>query len=267
MVSGLVATSMTVNWAAREDTSENYLGGLNWGKQVFNYHPVLMVAGFMFLSVSAMLSYRVINLPKNQQKALHALMHAGAIVCILTALAAVVTSHNYTDHNTSGTYSANLYSNHSFMGMAAIVLFLSQYILAFLIFGLKLSPSSAKWFKPNHIFIGVFTLFAAVFAVESGLTELTTKLSCSYDVTSADWNPANNYHKLTNGCQLANGIGIMVFITALFAAYALIGPNAAANAASASSSSRQPSGAGAGASGEPQSAEETQNALFEKLNA
>ncbi|KAJ1392627.1 hypothetical protein B484DRAFT_408444, partial [Ochromonadaceae sp. CCMP2298] len=96
MATGLTAAAMTANWAARKDTSENFLGGLNWGERVFNWHPVLMVAGFMFLSVSAMLQYRVVRLPKAAQKALHAGLHAGAIVCIITALAAVVTSHNYT---------------------------------------------------------------------------------------------------------------------------------------------------------------------------
>mmetsp|Transcript_21102 Transcript_21102/g.47224 ORF Transcript_21102/g.47224 Transcript_21102/m.47224 type:complete len:86 (+) Transcript_21102:602-859(+) len=84
--------------------------------------------------------------------------------------------------------------------------------------------------------------------MQTGLTELTTKLGCSYTVSSADWNPAHNYHRLSAGCQLANGIGIMVFLTALFAAYALIGPGVTASRPT----EEEPEG--------------TKSALFEKLH-
>jgi hypothetical protein len=132
---------------------------------------------------------------------------------------------------------------------ASQVLYFSQYLLGLLFFGLQVSPAWAARYKPNHIFLGVFALFAAVFAVQTGLAELTTKLGCSYTVSSANWNPAHNYHRLSAGCQLANGIGIMVFLTALFAAYALIGPGVTA---SSRPTEQEPEG--------------TKSALFEKLH-
>jgi len=56
--------------------------------------------------------------------------------------------------------------------------------------------------------------------------ELTAEYGCYYDVSSADWNPAQHYHRLTKGCQEANGAGYCIFVSLLFATFALIGPSA-----------------------------------------
>jgi hypothetical protein len=114
---------------------------------------------------------------------------------------------------------------HSLVGVSAMVLYFSNYILGFLHFLLPgVSLELKKTFMPNHVFLGVCTLIVGFAAVESGITELTTKLGCIYTVTSADWNPAENYHELSDGCKLANGIGIVVLLAVILCAYALIGP-------------------------------------------
>lgn len=179
----IAAVGMTITWADKHDTDENYLGGLNWSKRVFNWHPVLMVSGMILCLVCSLLTYRIIQLPKMVTKLFHALFHSAAIVCILTGLAAVTTSHNYTDHNKNGTYTANLYSMHSLLGISAMVVYFSNYLMGFIHFlvpGVSLEMKQA--FKPNHIFLGVFTLIVGAIAVESGITELTTKLGCIYKV-------------------------------------------------------------------------------------
>jgi hypothetical protein len=117
---------------------------------------------------------------------------------------------------------------HSLIGVSAMVLYFSNYLLGFMHFLLPgVSVELRKAFKPNHVFLGVCTLIVGFAAVESGITELTTKLGCIYPVTSADWNPAENYHELSDGCRLANGIGIVVLLAVILCAYALIGPGAA----------------------------------------
>lgn len=225
IISAIISTGMVITWADKHDTSENYLGGLNWNKRVFNWHPVMMVSGMVLCLITSLLSYRIIELPKRITKIFHALMHAAAIACVLIGLSAVVTSHNYKDHNKNGTYTANLYSMHSLLGISAMVLYFSNYILAFFHFLFPVVSAEARaTFKPNHVFLGLFTLIAATIAVETGITELTTKLGCIYPVTSADWNPAENYHELTDGCKLANGLGVMVLLSVFLCAYALLGP-------------------------------------------
>jgi len=44
-------------WADHEDTSEKYLGGLNLGSKLFNWHPVLMTWGFSCM-IEGALCYR-----------------------------------------------------------------------------------------------------------------------------------------------------------------------------------------------------------------
>eukprot|EP00600_Ochromonadales_sp_CCMP1393_P001493 CAMPEP_0174985962 /NCGR_PEP_ID=MMETSP0004_2-20121128/18654_1 /TAXON_ID=420556 /ORGANISM="Ochromonas sp., Strain CCMP1393" /LENGTH=93 /DNA_ID=CAMNT_0016238711 /DNA_START=530 /DNA_END=811 /DNA_ORIENTATION=+ len=51
--------------------------------------------------------------------------------------------------------------------------------------------------------------------------DLTRELGCGYSVDQAEWNPAAKYHLLTRGCELANGIGMVVIASALLTAYAL----------------------------------------------
>ena len=227
----ICALGMTVAWASNDDTDKTYLGGLNWDKYVFNWHPVMMVAGMILCFICSLLSYRLINLPKFYTKILHALLHTCAITCILIGLTAAVTSHNYKDRNTGNKYTANLYTLHSLIGVSTMVLYFSTYIGGFLFFLTDLfNMDLKKWYKPNHIFMGLFALFSATAAVLTGINEKSTFLSCSYPVTSGDWNPAENYHLLPDGCKLANGIGIMVFASVFLCAYALLGPGATPNA-------------------------------------
>uniref|UniRef100_A0A7S3MBE7 Cytochrome b561 domain-containing protein n=1 Tax=Spumella elongata TaxID=89044 RepID=A0A7S3MBE7_9STRA len=229
IVAALVSTAMVITWADKHDTSKNYLGGINWSKRVFNYHPVMMVIGMNLCLITSLLSYRIIELPKKITKVFHAVTHAGAIVCALVGLSAVVTSHNYKDHNGNNKYTANLYSMHSLLGISALVLYFSNYILAFFHFLMPVVSNDARAsFKPNHVFLGLFTLIAATIALETGITELTTKLGCIYPVTSADWNPAENYHELSDGCKLANGLGVMILLGVFLCAYALLGPGTVA---------------------------------------
>lgn len=179
----VVATSMMVTWANTHDTDQAYLGGLNWGRLVFNWHPVLMITGMILCLISSLLMYRINELPKYMTKAMHATIHTAAIICVLTGLSAVVTGNNYTNHSYDYQYVPNLYSLHSLLGMSAMVLYFSNYLLAgfhFLAPGVKLEWKVA--FKPNHVFVGVFTLFAATFAVLSGINELSNDVGCIYSV-------------------------------------------------------------------------------------
>ena len=58
--------------------------------------------------------------------------------------------------------------------------------------------------------------------------ELTAEYGCGYGntLTSADWNPAQHYHRLTSGCKEANGAGYCIFMSLILASYALLGQSA-----------------------------------------
>jgi hypothetical protein len=225
ILSALIALGMTIAWADKHDTDKKYLGGLNWDRLVFNWHPVMMISGMVLCFVCSLVSYRVVNMPKVYTKIMHAALHLGAIVCTLIGLSAVVSSHNYQDKNKGNGFSANLYTLHSLLGVCAMVLYFSNYIMGFVHFLTSMaSPEMRANFKPNHVFFGIFSLFLSTIAVLTGITEKSTFLGCGYPAHSADWNPATRYHNLPDGCKLANGIGIMVLVTVFLCAFALLGP-------------------------------------------
>jgi len=117
------------------------------------------------------------------------------------------------------------------LGLLAIIVYSSNYIIGtvsflfYTVFGL--SNEIKAEILPYHILLGTFALFAAAFAVETGIMELTTELyidglpACSYSVSSPDLNPAMHYGSLAGGCKVANGIGIMVAIAVFFTFFAI----------------------------------------------
>lgn len=217
----IIAVIMTANYMNNSDESENYLGGLNWGELIFNWHPLLMVTGLIFCAITSLLSYRVIPLNKLATKAIHFIMHTAAIICVVVGLCAVLMGNNYTNKNEGHVYYSNFNSLHSFIGLGAIILYAQNYILGFAHYIAPMALSFRKAYMPSHIFLGTFSFFAAVMACLTGLMKLAVEANCGYEVTSADTNPAAHYHLLTGGCKLNNGIGVMILLTAFFAAYAL----------------------------------------------
>ncbi len=198
------------------------MGGLNWGQLIFNWHPLLMVIGLIFCSVSSMVTYRTFPLPKSSTKPIHVVLHSLALICVTVGLSAVIIGNNYKSENTSGMYYANFYSIHSFVGLAAVILYTQNYILGFIHF-LVPSVTSAlrRAYMPTHKVLGIFSFFAACMAALTGLMELATEYNCSYSVSRPDVNPVGQYHLLSAGCRTMNGIAVLILVTALCAGIAL----------------------------------------------
>jgi len=220
IVFALAALIMTAYWANDSRTDLDYLGGINWGRRTFSWHPVLMVAGAIFSSITAVVSYRTFPMSKAWQKTIHGLMHTAAVVCLAVGLAAILSAHNYKSRNMAGAYRSNFTTIHTFLGTAVIVLYGLNYLLGmvhFLIPGIN--EAIVTSYVRNHIFIGSFILVLSLGAVETGLMLLTD--SCGYDVDRPDVNPAENYPRLSPGCLLANSIGIVVLAAVFLALYSI----------------------------------------------
>lgn len=117
-----------------------HLGGLGWTKPSiqFNWHPLLMSLGMIFLygncefelvflwtsvsyffDFSAILVYRGFRYARKKPlKITHATIHGLAFLFTVVALIAVFDSHNLAKPPIP-----NMYSLHSWVGMAAVVLF------------------------------------------------------------------------------------------------------------------------------------------------
>ena len=158
---------------------------------MFNWHPLYMVVGMVFFYTESLLAYRTLPFGKKMNKIFHGFLHVMAMIFVVVGLVAVFKSHNYKN---SGGYIANLYSMHSWLGLATIVLFGQNYFLGLLHFFLPSCASEDRAaYLPSHVFLGIFTYFCAAFTVISGITEKNAFMGCAYKVDEADLNPAEHY--------------------------------------------------------------------------
>ncbi|NXK93447.1 CY561 protein, partial [Formicarius rufipectus] len=220
---GLTLLATTGAWLGR------YRGGVAWHSPLqFNAHPLCMVLGMVFLQGDALLVYRVFrHEAKRSTKALHALLHGLALLIALVGIIAVFESHR-----AKGI--PDMYSLHSWCGMAAFVLYLLQ-VRAGQPPGAPPGPCSTcdipvspQWllgcgfflfpgasfslrgrYKSQHIFFGIALFVLSIASCLLGITEmLLFKISDSYS------------HFVPEGV-LANTLGVMLVAFGLVVGYVL----------------------------------------------
>ncbi|XP_054724656.1 transmembrane ascorbate-dependent reductase CYB561-like isoform X2 [Uloborus diversus] len=184
---GVACVGLVITWVKK------YSGGFSWSDAnlQFNYHPVLMVLGLIFLYGDAILVYRVFAfLPKPLLKIIHGLLHVAAIILAAIGLAAVFWNHRRT-------LKPDLYSIHSWIGLATYIMFCLQYIAGFLAFFLPMTPVNVRAFiLPFHQFFGT-GIFAM--AIASALMGITEKLL---------WTP--NYSAGAPAGLIGNSLGVLL---------------------------------------------------------
>ncbi|XP_040827643.1 plasma membrane ascorbate-dependent reductase CYBRD1 isoform X1 [Ochotona curzoniae] len=161
---GFLSVIFTLIWVL------HYRKGLGWdgGALEFNWHPVLMVTGFVFIQGIAIIVYRLPwtwRCSKFLMKSIHAGLNTIAAILAIVALVAVFDYHNV------GSI-PNMYSLHSWLGLAAVILYVLQLLLGFFIFLLPWAPVSLRAVAmPIHVYSGLF-LFGTVIATSlMGVTE------------------------------------------------------------------------------------------------
>ncbi|KAM4535820.1 transmembrane ascorbate-dependent reductase CYB561 isoform 2-T3 [Fundulus diaphanus] len=115
-VLGLVSVVLTGVWMG------HYRGGFAWdgSAQEFNLHPLCMVLGLIFLQGDAILVYRVFrNEAKKHVKLLHGIIHLLALIISIVGVVAVFDFHR-------AAKIPDMYSLHSWCGMATLILFCLQ---------------------------------------------------------------------------------------------------------------------------------------------
>ncbi|XP_078655950.1 plasma membrane ascorbate-dependent reductase CYBRD1-like isoform X2 [Branchiostoma floridae x Branchiostoma belcheri] len=161
-VLGVAAIAMVCYWAA------HYRGGFAWDGtgQQFNWHPVLMVVGLVFLYGNGIIIYRFLpRLRKKELKIAHASFHLAAFVFSVIGLVAV-----FAFRNAVGL--ANVYSLHSWLGIGTVALFSCQWVLGVSTY---LLPFASRWirtlFMPYHRFLGLIIFGMSIATCLMGLTE------------------------------------------------------------------------------------------------
>nr|XP_027221346.1 cytochrome b reductase 1-like isoform X3 [Penaeus vannamei] len=156
-----------------------YRGGFKWREdpaREFNFHPVLMVAGFIFFMGHAMLVYRLFRCcNKLTAKLLHTFLYLLAVPCIVVGVITVFDSHNLRVPPIP-----NLYSLHSWLGLVTVGLFALQVthtlVVGFFSFWLLLcceqgTASFRSGLVPVHATFGIITFMLAIATCVTGYTE------------------------------------------------------------------------------------------------
>lgn len=145
-----------------------YLGGFGFNEPalVFNFHPLLMTIGFVILYSNAILIYRTFRFKlKRKLKWAHAAINLASIIFISFGLAAAIYYHEKVNI-------AHFYSLHSWLGLLAIILFVSQYIVGFVTY-LYPGVSLRTRVRVMHIhrFAGMGIFILACGTIFTGLNE------------------------------------------------------------------------------------------------
>jgi cytochrome b-561 len=161
-VVGFVCVTLVVYWCT-------LYGGFAWesdAKLQFFVHPLCMVLGLIFFYGDAIIVYRVLHfLPKWILKAIHGVLQILAITLSSVGLVAVFENHRRTNN-------ADMYSLHSWVGIATFGFFCLQYIGGFVSFVFPGLPGHLRAkVMPFHTFFGLGIFILAVATAQMGLTE------------------------------------------------------------------------------------------------
>ena len=171
LVLAVAATAMVLVWCV------HFRGGLalrSHNKQlIFNTHPVLMVLGLVVLAAEAILSYRSLSIivsSRDARKEVHLGLHAVGLALGGVGIYAVFKYHAEADI-------PNLYSLHSWIGIATISLYALHWLLAFLTFFFPgASHDTRRSAVPWHALLGLLVFALAVGNAQLGFLEKLTFL-------------------------------------------------------------------------------------------
>ncbi|KAL7865640.1 hypothetical protein SRHO_G00108870 [Serrasalmus rhombeus] len=161
---GFVSVVFVLRWVL------HFREGLGWdgGAAEFNWHPLLVVIGFIFLQGIAIVVYRLPwtwKCSKLMMKFIHAGLNVLAFILAAISLVAVFDFHNAKNI-------PNMYSLHSWVGLTAIILYSLQIVLGIGIYLLPISPVHLRAaFMPIHVYSGLFIFTSVIAAALMGITE------------------------------------------------------------------------------------------------
>jgi len=205
-VPGLIAVVMMIVWTS------DYRGGFSWGAadpgHAFNWHPLLMTIGMIYLYGNGALIYRVLP-PVDQNmkfklKVLHATTMGVVFVLMVVALKAAFDSHDLKDPPIP-----NLYTLHSWVGLSAAILFGMQWLSGLLVFLFPVAGAKLRAnLLPFHQYYGSAIFALVIAAALMGLLE------------KAIW-AIGDYNTKTGEGLVVNFMGLMIICFAVMVTFML----------------------------------------------
>ena len=218
---GSVTVFLVSIWAQNNpnDSIYNSSGFLlvpDWDTNIFPYHVVLMTAGFFISSVIAALSWTFFE-DKLNGKIFHIFFQTAAIVSMAIGLIAAVLDKNANNV-------AHLTTFHAYIGVFCIALYSITYIYGYILGTLpafaSVSLKRMVLLRLTHAMMGEMAMYLTVGSILTGIMNQFGQNGCNYigiTLTSHDVNPSAYFFALPEACKIANGMGILVVLTAMAA--------------------------------------------------
>ena len=231
-----IALGLSVAWASNNSSSSSsqvddmvalssvgFLGVPNSKANVLAWHVILMAGAFQFTQVLSITSWSMFS-NRSWAKPVHVLVHSIAVIAAAIALSAAVKSKQLMQ-------SEALISMHSWVGVACLLAFFSNYLFGFWMAALTMFfPSS--WFRSKfnlgsvHRQIGLVALGLTTISILTGVSNQFGQSGCGY-ITSAksgsEFKQGSTYYQyLPNACKIANGLGIVSIIAAVLTVMAVL---------------------------------------------
>ncbi|XP_067933778.1 transmembrane ascorbate-dependent reductase CYB561-like [Watersipora subatra] len=202
-VVGILAMTLVGIWMG------HYLGGFAWypdSSTKFNYHPLFLTLGLVFIYGDAILVYRIFRTEnKKYVKLLHMGMQLAALTLAVVGLKAVFSAHADAGY-------ANLYSIHSWIGIITVTLFGLQFVLGFVFYLFPgLSDELKTWYMSAHRYWGV-----AIFVMATATALIGTMEEASFKI--------RDYSSRTDQTYVVNFMGLSLLVYGLLITYLVTKP-------------------------------------------
>ena len=206
-------------WGDHDNNQHSgFLGGFN----KCTIHACVMITGMCFSYTQAVTCFRVFGdyFGHDIAKRLHIMWHSIVIGSIITGLCYIINFHNDEDWG-------HLSSMHSWLGLILIFVYIQNYFLGILYFGIQnfMPELAKKGYLPTHRFLGIVGFLLAPIVLETGIAQkhwIDGTFGCIYAASVAQKNnPALGYNEIGAGCRFSLGIGFLVILNSFLGIYAL----------------------------------------------
>lgn len=164
--------------------------------------PQLNTFGFVGFAFNAIMAFRMFPGSHTVRKGVHLFMHTVAFGSSCLAVYLMFKFHNINEI-------PNMYSTHSVVGMAALVMFGTQWFMGVMGFFMPMTPGWMRFMAlPFHKFFGVATMVAVTAAMVLGAMDrqrITWELGGTPDYTMVSDQWANAYAMCVLAAALTTG--------------------------------------------------------------